>query len=34
MQGAAGIGTFLLRMAALDKPHSRRIVLPDTPFAR
>jgi lantibiotic modifying enzyme len=34
MQGAAGIGSFLLRMAALDKPHSRRIVFPDTPFAR
>ncbi|MGZ5554961.1 MAG: lanthionine synthetase LanC family protein [Candidatus Aminicenantales bacterium] len=34
MQGAAGIGTYLLRLAALDKAHPRRIVFPDTPFAR
>lgn len=34
MQGAAGIGTFLLRLAAVDQAHPRRIVFPDTPFAR
>ena len=34
MQGAAGIGTYLLRMAAVDRPKSRRIVFPDTPFER
>ncbi len=34
MQGAAGIGTFLLRMAAVDKPKPARIVFPDTPFER
>ena len=34
MQGAAGIGTFLLRMALLDRTKARRIVFPDTPFAR
>lgn len=34
MQGAAGIGTFLLRLSALEKAHSRRIVFPDTPFVR
>jgi len=34
MQGAAGIGTFLLRLAAVDGAKSERIVLPDTPFVR
>ncbi len=34
MQGAAGIGIFLLRLAALDKAHPQRIVFPDTPFVR
>jgi lantibiotic modifying enzyme len=34
MQGAAGIGTFLLRLAAVDRARPRRIVFPDTPFAR
>jgi lantibiotic modifying enzyme len=34
MQGAAGIGTFLLRLAAFDKADLPRIVFPDTPFTR
>ena len=34
IQGAAGIGTFLLRQAVLDRPHPQRIVFPDTPFTR
>jgi lantibiotic modifying enzyme len=34
MQGAAGIGTFLLRLAAADRAKTRRVVFPDTPFAR
>jgi lantibiotic modifying enzyme len=34
MQGAAGIGTFLLRLADVDKSKAKRIVFPDTPFAR
>jgi len=34
MQGAAGIGTFLLRLAAVDQADPRRIVFPDTPFSR
>ena len=33
MQGAAGIGTFLLRLAAVDGARTKRIVFPDTPFA-
>ena len=33
MQGAAGIGTFLLRLAAVDGTRTKRIVFPDTPFA-
>ena len=32
MQGAAGIGTFLLRLALSDRTKPRRIVFPDTPF--
>ncbi len=33
MQGAAGIGTYLLRLAAVaDRSNSRRIVFPDSPF--
>lgn len=34
MQGAAGIGTFLLRLAVSDRTKPRRFILPDTPFAR
>jgi len=34
MQGAAGIGTFLLRLAAVDRKKTKRIVFPDTPFIR
>jgi lantibiotic modifying enzyme len=34
MQGAAGIGTFLLRLADADRPKVDRIVFPDTPFTR
>ncbi len=34
MQGAAGIGTFLLRLAAADRAKTPRVVFPDTPFAR
>jgi lantibiotic modifying enzyme len=34
MQGAAGIGTFLLRLAAADRAKTRRVVFPDTPFGR
>jgi len=34
MQGAAGIGTFLLRLDALGRPIRGRVVLPDTPFSR
>ena len=29
-----GIGTFLLRLAAVDRAKTRRIVFPDTPFVR
>jgi lantibiotic modifying enzyme len=32
MQGAAGIGTFLLRLAAAGRVAPKRIVFPDTPF--
>ncbi len=34
MQGASGIGAFLFRMPAADRPGAKRIVFPDTPFAR
>ncbi len=34
MQGAAGIGTFLFRLADADRPGVDRIVFPDTPFTR
>jgi lantibiotic modifying enzyme len=34
MQGAAGIGTFLLRLADTDRKGVERIVFPDTPFSR
>jgi len=34
MQGAAGIGTFLFRLAADERGKTRRIIFPDTPFAR
>lgn len=34
MQGAAGIGTFLLRLDAAGRAKTRRVVLPDTPFSR
>lgn len=34
MQGAAGIGSFLLRLADADRPGATRIVFPDTPFRR
>jgi lantibiotic modifying enzyme len=34
MQGAAGIGTFLLRLADAAKSKPERIVFPDTPFTR
>jgi hypothetical protein len=34
MQGAAGIGTFFLRLAHAARPAGRRIVFPDTPFVR
>jgi lantibiotic modifying enzyme len=33
MQGAAGIVTFLLRLAAVDGAKTERVVFPDTPFA-
>jgi lantibiotic modifying enzyme len=33
MQGAAGIGTFLLRLDADGRPKIRRVNFPDTPFA-
>jgi len=33
MQGAAGIGTYLLKMAAAGRT-MRRVVFPDTPFTR
>lgn len=32
MQGAAGIGTFLLRLADAGRPRTVRVVFPDTPF--
>ena len=34
MQGAAGIGTFLLRLASAGRKTAKRIVFPDTPFVR
>jgi lantibiotic modifying enzyme len=34
MQGAAGIGTFLFRLADAGKTGAKRIVFPDTPFTR
>jgi len=34
MQGAAGIGTFLLWLDAADRAKTRRVIFPDTPFAR
>jgi lantibiotic modifying enzyme len=34
MQGAAGIGTFLLRLDAADRAKTRRVIFPDTPFTR
>ena len=34
MQGAAGIGTFLLRFGAVNREGTRRVVFPDTPFTR
>jgi lantibiotic modifying enzyme len=34
MQGAAGIGTFLLRLAASGRTKTRRVTFPDTPFIR
>jgi len=34
MQGAAGIGTFLLRLASADREKGRRVIFPDTPFTR
>jgi lantibiotic modifying enzyme len=34
MQGAAGIGTFLFRLADADRAATKRIVFPDTPFTR
>ena len=34
MQGAAGIGTFLLRLDAADRAKTRRVIFPDTPFIR
>jgi lantibiotic modifying enzyme len=34
MQGAAGIGTFLFRLALADRAKTRRVVFPDTPFDR
>lgn len=34
MQGAAGIGTFLLRLADTGRTGVKRIVFPDTPFSR
>lgn len=34
MQGAAGIGTFLLRLDAADRSKTRRVIFPDTPFNR
>ena len=34
MQGAAGIGTYLLRLDAADRAKTQRVIFPDTPFAR
>ncbi len=34
MQGAAGIGTFFLRLDASDRAKTRRVIFPDTPFSR
>jgi lantibiotic modifying enzyme len=34
MQGAAGIGMFLLRLDAAERGAKRRVVFPDTPFER
>jgi lantibiotic modifying enzyme len=34
MQGAAGIGAFLLRLGAVGRPRTVRIVFPDTPYVR
>jgi len=34
MQGAAGIGTFLLRLDAADRAKTRLVIFPDTPFIR
>ena len=34
MQGAAGIGSFLLRLASAERKNDRHIVFPDTPFTR
>jgi lantibiotic modifying enzyme len=34
MQGAAGIGTFLLRLGASGRTNTRRVTFPDTPFIR
>ncbi len=34
MQGAAGVGTFLFRLAAAGRAKTRRVVFPDTPFSR
>ena len=34
MRGAAGIGTFLFRLADAGRPRVDRIVFPDTPFTR
>ena len=34
MQGAAGIGTFLLRLADAARAKPERVVFPDTPFTR
>lgn len=34
MQGAAGIGTFLLRLDAAGRRKGPRVVFPDTPFSR
>jgi lantibiotic modifying enzyme len=34
MQGAAGIGMFLLRLDAMDRGERGKVVFPDTPFGR
>jgi lantibiotic modifying enzyme len=34
MQGAAGIGTFLLRLNCAGEAKTKRVVFPDTPFMR